>query len=520
MRKKILLPLALMVCLVFYLSSAIGQESTFLSQKLMLEKDLHSRIENALSKILDDQRYVLDVTVDLKFTPTIKEEVTFRPGTERPSGIEPEADPPKESVSTVDDKTSRITGLPIPGFEFGRYDEDEPAAEVPVDSPPTPTSGESNIVTQSYTDIKSSLPKVERMEIGCILPEGSAPELIENVRQIIMVASKFDRSRGDVLSIMTASFKERKDEKTAEAVILRTIAHKIDSLESIQPTDKSAESDMLMEEWLRWQEEERSRREEEVGLLSSELAVLKDQLLQKEEETQAAEQAAEQDLQQARMDEYANQVAALQIRLDSLQILASQDQEESEESEESEQADMQPLGTSPQEESTGGKDNLPIYLMSAISLLAVIALAAVIIFNGRSKPKYVMPPPWMMPPPKKKKVKKTKKSKKDDKGQSDASEPPVTPVQQPQPQTQPEPAVETEEDTAVMQSEIRSARQSVVSMSVGQPNTATTIVREWLEQEAPSPTEAAQPAEAAPAEPEPEAEEEKGKKKKKKKKKK
>ena len=520
MRKKILLPLALMVCLVFYLSSAIGQESTFLSQKLMLEKDLHSRIENALSKILDDQRYVLDVTVDLKFTPTIKEEVTFRPGAESPTEIEPEADLPKGGVSAVDDKTSRITGLPIPGFEFGRYDEDEPAVEVPVDSPPTPTSGESNIVTQSYTDIKSSLPKVERMEIGCILPEGSAPELIENVRQIIMVASKFDRSRGDVLSIMTASFKERKDEKTAEAVILRTIAHKIDSLESIQPTDKSAESDMLMEEWLRWQEEERSRREEEVGLLSSELAVLKDQLLQKEEETQAAEQAAEQDLQQARMDEYANQVAALQIRLDSLQILASQDQEESEESEESEQADMQPLGTSPQEESTGGKDNLPIYLMSAISLLAVIALAAVIIFNGRSKPKYVMPPPWMMPPPKKKKVKKTKKSKKDDKGQSDTSEPPVTPVQQPPLQTPPEPAMETEEDTAVMQSEIRSARQSVVSMSVGQPNTATTIVREWLEQEAPSPTEAAQPAEAAPAEPEPEAEEEKGKKKKKKKKKK
>jgi hypothetical protein len=80
--------------------------------------------------------------------------------------------------------------------------------------------------------------------------------------------------------------------------------------------------------------------------------------------------------------------------------------------------------------------------------------------------------------------------------------------------------METEEDTAVMQSEIRSARQSVVSMSVGQPNTATTIVREWLEQEAPAPTEATEAAESAPSEPEPEAEEEKGKKKKKKKKKK
>jgi len=78
--------------------------------------------------------------------------------------------------------------------------------------------------------------------------------------------------------------------------------------------------------------------------------------------------------------------------------------------------------------------------------------------------------------------------------------------------------METEEDAAVMQSEIKSARQSVVSMSVGQPQTATSIVREWLEQEAPPPSEAAQPAEAAPAEPEPEAEEKKGKKKKKKKK--
>jgi flagellar biosynthesis/type III secretory pathway M-ring protein FliF/YscJ len=635
MKRRLFNNISTVLFFVLLISPGTGQESTYLSQKLMLEKDLHSRIENALSKILDDQRYVLDVTVDLKFTPTIKEEVTFRPDTERPSGIDSEADLPKGAVSAVDDKTSRITGLPIPGFEFGRYDEDEPAVEVPVDSPPTPTSGESNIVTQSYTDIKSSLPKVERMEIGCILPEGSAPELIENVRQIIMVASKFDRSRGDVLSIMTASFKERKDEKTAEAVILRTIAHKIDSLENIQFTDKSAESDTLMKEWIRWQEEERSQREEEVAQLSTELSSLRSQLQEQEALSQEEERSlreeevarlsselsslrnqlqeqenllrnqlqeqealsqeeerslreeevarlsselsslrnqlhqqedstteeerflreeevarlsselsslrnqlqeqedsttAEEDEQQARIQDSANKIFMLQTRLDSLQLIASQGQEEiaaaAKTAEETrlaaEQTTMQPLGlrTSPQEESTGGTDNLPIYLMSAISLLAVIALAAVIIFNGRSKPKYVMPPPWMMPPPKKKKVKKTKKSKKDDKGQKDASEPPVTPVQQPQPQTQPEPAVETEEDTAVMQSEIRSARQSVVSMSVGQPNTATTIVREWLEQEAPSPTEAAQPAEAAPAEPEPEAEEEKGKKKKKKKKKK
>jgi len=496
-----------------------GQESTYLSQKLMLERDLRSRIENALSKILDDQRYVLDVTVDLKFTPTIKEEVTFQPGAKRPAGTVPEAESQREPerVSTeAEDKTSRYTDLPIPGFEFGRYDEGEPPPGAPTKEPkesPVVSSEEAKIVSQSYTDIKSSVPAIEQLEISCILPEGSAPELIENVRQIIMVASRFDRSRGDVLSIMTASFKERKDEKTAEAVILRTIAHKIDSLENAQTPEKSAESEMLMEEWLRWQEEERSRREEEVGMLSTELAALKDQLQEKE----AAAKLAEQDLQQARIDEYAQQVAELQSRLDSLQVIAYQGQEVV--AEETTQAVLQPQEiTAPlQEEAAGGIDNLPIYLMSAISLLAVIALAAVIIFNGRSKPKYVMPPPWMMPPPKKKKVKKAKKTKKDDEEQTEEKESPAVPVTPPPP-PQPQAAMETEEDAAVMQSEIKSARQSVVSMSVGQPQTATSIVREWLEQEAPPPSEAAQPAEAAPAEPEPEAEEKKGKKKKKKKK--
>ena len=539
MKKRLFQATSTALFLVLLIGFGIGQESTYLSQKLMLERDLHSRIENALSKILDDQRYVLDVTVDLTFTPTVKEEVTFRPGTEHTTtGIEPKADLFSEGVSAADERKFRLTGLPIPGFEFGSYDEDEPAAEVPADkstaTTPSPTSGESKIVTQTYTDIQSSLPHIERMEVSCILPEGSAPELIENVRQIIMVASKFDRSRGDVLSIMTASFRERKDKKTAEAVILQAIAHKIDSLEnaaktaqtnlaaSQQVAEPSGEGAMMVEALLRQLEEERGQREGEIAALSSELAMLKRQIEEKQQAMEEAEQEAAVEAQQTKMEEYANQVTLLQQRLvsleDSLQIIAAQDQESDEGTEEDAMRPQKLSAPIQEESSSSSVDNLPIYLMSAISLLAVIALAAVIIFNGRSKPKYVIPP-WMMPPPKKKKVKKKKKSKKDDDNQSEASEPPVTAVQPPQLQTQPEPVVETEEDTAVMQSEIRSARQSVVSMSVGQPNTATTIVREWLEQEAPAPTEAAQPAEAAPAEPEPEAKEEQGKKKKKKKKK-
>ena len=47
-----------------------------------------------------------------------------------------------------------------------------------------------------------------------------------------MVASRFDRSRGDVLSIMTATFKERRDEKSAEQVLLKSIADKLEMLQS------------------------------------------------------------------------------------------------------------------------------------------------------------------------------------------------------------------------------------------------------------------------------------------------
>ena len=75
-------------------------------------------------------------------------------------------------------------------------------------------------------------------------------------------------------------------------------------------------------------------------------------------------------------------------------------------------------------------------------------------------------------------------------------------------QTQPPPS--SGEDTAVLQSEVSDMKQAVVSMSVGQPNTATRIVKEWMEDDTP-------PPEPEPVAPEPAEEENGGKKKKKKK---
>ena len=120
-----------------------------------------------------------------------------------------------------------------------------------------------------------------------------------------------------------------------------------------------------------------------------------------------------------------------------------------------------------------------------------------------------MPPPWMMQPPKK---------KVSSNGNGTAVAPAATPTPvapAPQPHASAKPAFE--EDPSVLQSEMTKTRESVVSMSVGDPNVATAVVQDWLEQEAPpapEPAEAAPPAQATPEE----AEDDGGKKKKKKKK--
>ena len=136
-----------------------AQESTYLAQKIMLENNMRSRIESALQKIMDDHRYVLDISVDLKFTPTVTEEVTFRPSTdnETKNAVLSGRENASESVplmSNENQTTSTMTGIPIPGFDFQIIGDDKsidqpeesndavvvedssPNTKFPLDSPP------------------------------------------------------------------------------------------------------------------------------------------------------------------------------------------------------------------------------------------------------------------------------------------------------------------------------------------------------------------------------------------------
>ena len=480
---------------LFSLTLLLGQQtSSYLTQKLMVESGLRERIGDALSKIIDDQKYVIDVDVDIEITGEKEEQITIIPG-DRPIYDEASA---LEQLTTIigeaapRDGSAKDTefssmGLPIPGFDFEVEAEPQVSQEsatrgqagpdmvVPIQEP---TMAGERVQSKTLTHRVPAVAAVKRIQISIILQEGAAPELIENIRQVVMVASRFDRTRGDVLSIMTASFKERRDEKSAEQVLLKNIADKLEQLQAgesggMKKSIEDAVSEPMTAFKNRLNELEQANLrnkfeyERKTKLLrdSLQLGDLKGEIISLKDALVYAEQT-----QKTGIDSQLTQKIAM---LDSVQLDLEQELEQVESS------------------------SAMIILVSILGALVLILLVLVIVllFNKKKTPP---PPPWFYGPPRRRKKKgKNDGSKNGNLAAKKSVGSQVASVGQ-----------ELEDDPDVLRSEIGEMRQSVVSMSVGQPKTATRIVKEWLEDDVvPEP-------EPPPEEPE---EEDSGKKKKKKK---
>ena len=258
-------PVRLLMIYSLLLSLALGQSNGYLAQKLMIENSLRNRISDAMEKVIDNRKYVIDVSVDLEVSSAIESETTFSPN----EGSVQSLQSARDLVTSSDAPASGSVGLPIPGFDF--------TAEAPETT--TPTNPEpkmdspvnDNVVSRTEKEMKPSMASVRNMEISIIIQEGAAPELIENIRQVVMVASRFNRPRGDVLSIMTASFKERRDEKSAEQVLLKNIAEKLETLESQR--ERLGEVDWK-QELENYKQSESERRQEDRLYYQSQLAEL------------------------------------------------------------------------------------------------------------------------------------------------------------------------------------------------------------------------------------------------------
>ena len=548
----------------------IGESGGYLSQKLMVENNIRQRVKEALSKLIDSHKYVINIDVELEILDEVNEQITvFSP---RESDKRVDITPAEKTADALlriqrkmveesqpESKSGYSIGLPIPGFEIDVAGEKPQPRSVTQSTPISPRTMEPmDQFTNDENEQKEKVDKVisrkrpsraevKRMDLTLILQEGAAPELIENIRQLTMAASKFDRDRGDKFTIMTASFKERRDQRSAEQIMLKNIAEKIDLLEQKRVTENTD-----------WREDIQQYRSEESARRDEDRSFFEGQLAQMEEKAKAQAYAAEKkemlrrdSLKVAKLN---NEISALR---DMLQISHKEDVEkqskvdssrfalldnelqslrrmllqamlqDSIDAQKETQAKIE-LELETREKEKASRDSLieekiaalegvqieldalqaeskdsSQLMLIALGVLAFILLGALVFVMGRTRQQPQPPvPPWMYPPPrprkKKKKKSKTKdkKSKEDEKKDKKEEESKDELIAQ-EPEPEPEPESEPEhqapksygDDPNVLKSEIDDIRKSVVSMSVGQPARTSTIVKEWLEQPAPSPPE-------------------------------
>ena len=574
-------------------SLAIGQGGvSYLSQKLLVENTIKDRIQDALSKIIDSHKYVVNVSVELEIMDEVEEQITVLSPRRQ---VQKQAISPAEETAQVllemqaqmmeeseAEKNQYSIGLPIPGFEVDISERKTAKKSPPKPRPMTPET--MRPMDETPQDVEHADPGVDKvlrskrparaeirkMELSLILQEGAAPELIENIRQLTMAASKFDRSRGDKLTIMTASFKERRDKRSAEQIMLKNIAEKIDILEEKRiaentdwrtdienyradeekrrETDKKFFEDQLtqMEEQAKLQAYEQEKKDMmlrdsmKMANLNNEISALRDLLTVSKIEDSTKKESRQSKLDSSRFAVLDNELQGLRQMLlrsmlqDSVEAqkqaqveiekeLSSREQEKAKRDSllaekiaalDAVQGDLDAL----QVEMESGLDSSTwiMIILGILSTLMLIALVFVLLKNksGPPMPPYMYGPPprprpRRKPPVKKKKAvaKKKVEPKKDDKKEKET---PVTekPKEETAKETEAPPpvtatagepseaSVPVEDDPNVVRSEIDDIRKSVVSMSVGQPDRTTTIVKEWLEQPAPAPPESEAAAES------------------------
>ena len=591
---------------VFLLSALlIGQGSGYLAQKLMVENNIRERIKDALSKIIDSNKYVINVDIDLDISDEVEEQITVlseKNSNQSANDMPEEKTIVEESLSSIqqsiesEEESSQSgysVGLPIPGFEMDFTNSNKASKKAEEPKPPvmsvetkkpievTDKSSSSNEprVDKILSRTRPSRAEVKKMYISLILQEGAAPELIENIRQLTMAAAKFDRNRGDKLTIMTASFRERRDQRSAEQIMLKNIAEKIELLEQKREIEENTQDATWRDELTRYREEEAARREDDrkffegqisqleqqakdrayaqekkdmllrdslkLKKLNDEIVALKSMLKSAEKRDSLKTVSKQERIDSLRYVSLSTELDELAKSLQTAVISKSKDEEvkakrkiqaemaereKQKEEREQEIADKIRELDSVQEELDKLHQDMEkesgntFIILIVLGALVFILIAALIFVLLRNNSRQAPVPPWMMPPPprrprrkRREAPNKEKESKQNSKTEEPASksqseEPVVTPPA-PQPEqsadqevtgaskeeSQPESSLppSSDNDPDVVRSEINDIRKSVVSMSVGQPDRTTTIVKEWLEQ--PEPTPPAEPEQEAPA---------------------
>ena len=589
---------------VFMLASLIvGQGSGYLAQKLMVENNIRERVKDALSKIIDNNKYVINVDIDLDISDEVEEQITVLAERESRRSVAEDLNEETEtekSLSSIQqsieseetsENSSYSVGLPIPGFEMDFTNSNKSNKKPQEPRPPVMSVETKKPIQVSSVDSDPSEPRVDKvlsrtrpsraeikkMYISLILQEGAAPELIENIRQLTMAAAKFDRNRGDKLTIMTASFREKRDQRSAEQIMLKNIAEKIELLEQKREYEENTQDATWKDELTKYRDEETARREDDRKFFEGQISQLEQQAKDRAYAQEKKDMLLRDSLKLKKLNDEIMALKSMlksserrdslktiskQERIDSLRYVSlsseldelakslqvavttkskdeeaiakrkiqveMEDRERQKEEREKEISDKIRELDSVQEEldqlhenmeKESGNTFIILIVLGAIVFFLIIALIFVLLKNNNRQAPV---PPWMMPPPPRKprrrkrepsEEKKPVETKKTEEPVVEAKESAAA-VLEPEPQqaTKTEVSQDAEnaspqesslpssdDDPDVVRSEINDIRKSVVSMSVGQPDRTTTIVKEWLEQ--PEPTPPAEPDQEAAEDP-------------------
>jgi len=433
----------------------IAQENlSYLSQKMSLENSIKDRITEALEKLLDDVKFVVNVKAEMDFAPVEQAE---------PAETPPADATPKESRPRATEYV-----LPLPGFDIPTsviQSQERIQSQTQLDALQQPATGAAKSTSTTEKKVATSVPVIKRQEINVILEDGISPEIIENVRQVVAVAAHYDRARGDVISIMTANFKKSPDKDATETIILKNIAEKIDDIERRQT---AAEYNARLEQQKQLERQAILRDSLKIDELKKQIAELQAQL-QTPQITEDQRQVTEQQTttREAELESLREQLRESNRRLQELELSS--------------------LETTPPSMLRVRNYGMWYAIIAAIVLLIILLI--VLLVNHRKQVKrqelewgYGSQIP-MGPRPTQPIL--TRQPEETPKPQSPV--PPIT-----QPIATPAPPVESAQpaqpsappvDFEAQKEEIKSMRQSVISMSVGQPETALRIINAWISQD-------------------------------------
>ncbi|MCF6237273.1 MAG: DUF2058 family protein, partial [Candidatus Marinimicrobia bacterium] len=354
--------------------------------------------------------------------------------------------------------------------------------------------------------------RVNKMELTVILEDPISPKIIENIRTVTMVASHFNRERGDKLQVLTADFQGAvSDKPDTEQLLLKSIAEKMTAIEARQKEDTEnqqikaleAQQDRMRQEQankaaqdaemarLRQQEREKQnaheaelarirqdeadrirQREQELSDLRQQeqnrLAEERRQLFEAQQE-QAKDRLRQDSLRLAllteQLDDLKNQLSAVDLEEEQrLKLVLEQKRREAEKTAIREREDklkqqMQDLQNQRLQATILPEDNenlLPLFIIGAAVLVALAILIGAMMGGRRRSPHADIPP------------------------SQDLTETSVEEIQEPESPVEELEEIPGPEIDEELVNEVDSIKKSVVSLAVSKPGSASSIVKEWL----------------------------------------